>query len=220
MATLKELDDLLIEATQSAYDGDTRPWINRAVSVIAGGILMPDPPQRLSPPMPDLYSSETVSTSTENAYVDLPDTFGRELFFATVGTTPVKIFGVFSEFLRHYPTLSLTSTVVAVSHKAGKLYYQGKPASSVNITLHFYRLPVAMDVEDDDAVPDGIPSHLQESLLVFWAAKEIFNLIEDGIGDQKTNTTVYNSLFSKALIDLEAVVGRDQEPVILEGGTW
>lgn len=218
MATFKELDDLLIAATQGSFDGETRPFINRAVRAIAGGILMPDEPRRLSPPLPDLYTSDVVPTSTENPHAPLPDAFGRELFFATAGGIAVKVFDTFSEFLRYYPTLSLTSTVVAVSHKGKKLYYQGKPPSNVDITIHFYRRPV--DMEDDSDEPDGIPEHLQESLIVGWAAKEIFNLVEDGIGDQKTNTVVYTDIFSKGMLDLEAVIGRDQEPVMLEAVEW
>ncbi len=221
MATLDELNTLLASAIQdnTEFDETLRSsYLNRAVRTIAGGVLMPDRPVRLSPPLPDLYSSDTVSTSTNNPYVDLPSTFGRHLFFAAVGDVSVTIFDMFSEFLRHYPSLSMTGTIVAVSSKAGRLYYQGKPSASTDITVHFHRLPV--DMSDDEDEPDGIPLHLQESLIVNHAAMEIFNLLEDGIDGKNPNTAIYTSLFNKALLDLEAVVGVDQEPVILEGDRW
>jgi len=57
-------------------------------------------------------------------------------------------------------------------------------------------------------------------LIVGWAAKELFNLLEDGIDAPKTNTGVYTSMFQKSLLDLEAVVGRDQESVMIEAVEW
>jgi len=57
--------------------------------------------------------------------------------------------------------------------------------------------------------PTCLPHHLHEDLLVSFAAKEIYDLIEDGVEDKKINYTKYNNAFNKALMELALFVGED-----------
>ena len=64
--------------------------------------------------------------------------------------------------------------------------------------------------------PDCLPVHLQEALLVSFAAWKIFSLIEDGIEGPKVNTDRYDRDFHLALADLKVFLGdEDGEPVFV-----
>jgi len=81
------------------------------------------------------------------------------------------------------------------------------------LTIHYFRLPV--DMEDDDDTPDGIPTQFQKKLLVNYACKEIFSLIEDGIEGQQVNTAKHTGFFLSALRDLELSIPADGRSLIL-----
>ena len=78
MATLAELlTDISTIIQDSSYTTTIlTSRINAAVKHIAGGIRMPDGTSyhgQFSPPLPDLMSVGTVTTSADAAYVSLPD---------------------------------------------------------------------------------------------------------------------------------------------------
>jgi hypothetical protein len=70
-------------------------------------------------------------------------------------------------------------------------------------------------VETTD-VPDGIPAHLHESLLVHFACREIWARIEDGIAEPKNNAIYHHNLYTQALSDLKAFIGTDREPQYIQ----
>lgn len=112
----------------------------------------------------------------------------------------------------------------------GRLYYQPIPTEATELTLWFYRLPTLLanfdpsgentgfmdsgdttfQGDDDtgfidalsDDIPNCLPDHLHKSLLVSYAAKEIFNEIEDGIEGRKINTERYEGKYQQALTAL------------------
>jgi len=109
----------------------------------------------------------------------------------------------------------------------GRLYYQPIPTEATELTVWFYRLPTLLENfdpsgentgfmdsgdttfqgDDDtgfidalsDDIPNCLPDHLHKSLLVSYAAKEIFNEIEDGIEGRKINTERYEGKYQQAL---------------------
>jgi len=175
-------------------------FINQGVSEIAGGMPslldgISDPlPNSLTPPLPDLFTIDTVATSTSAAYVNMPDNFQRDLQFVAASTgSEIDIADSFIEFVETYPLLNKSGRISEVIEHGRKLYYQGIPTVSEEVTIHYYRKPVEM-VNDADT-PDGIPEHLQISLLVNFAAWKAYEHLEDGIEGETPNTIKFKNFF-------------------------
>lgn len=214
---MSTFEELIIRATTLVDDtvltdslGD---FINQGVSEIAGGMqsLLLDV---ITPPLPDLFSIATVTTDTSLAYVDMPDTYHRNLQLAVSASgTEIDIAHSFIAFTETYPALSRVGNISEVSEQGGKLYYQGIPSTEEEINLHFYRKPVIM-VNDSDE-PDGIPEHLQMSLLVNFAAWKAYGFLENGIEGEMPNTIKFKSYFLEALKTLELSIPYDTRGLML-----
>lgn len=182
-------------------------FINQGVLEIAGGIpslldgITNPLPNSLTPPLPDLFTIDTVSTGA-NAYVNMPSNFHRDLqFVSSSAGSEIDIATSFIEFAETYPLLNKSGRISEVIEHGRKLYYQGIPTSAETLTLHYYRKPVNM-VNDDD-VPDGIPVHLQIPLLVNFAAWKAYEHLEDGIEGEIPNTMKFKNLFLEAMRTFE-----------------
>jgi hypothetical protein len=188
-------------------------FINQGVSEIAGGM------QSLSldvimPPLPKLFSIASVTTDVSLAYVNMPSTYHRNLQLAVSARgSEIDIAHSFIDFTETYPALNRTGTISEVVEFGDKLYYQGIPSIAEEINLHFYRKPVIM-VNNDD-VPDGIPEHLQMSLLTNFAAWKAYESIEDGIEGETPNTVKFKSFFIEALKTLELTLSYNTRPMFL-----
>jgi len=194
-------------------------FINQGVFEIAGGIKS-HLYDMITPPLPDLFSIDTVTTDTALAYVNMPSTYQRGLQLAVSARgSEIDIAHSFIDFITTYPSLSRAGNISEVVEHGGKLYYQGIPLVGETLTLHFYRKPVIMVYDMD--VPDGIPEHLQIALLTNFAAWKAYEFLEDGIeGADKTanltpNTIKYKGLFFDALQTLELTIPYDSRGLIL-----
>jgi hypothetical protein len=215
MATLSSLVSAIDKIIKDdSYD--LVSCINEAVNTIAGGIRMPD--GSTSPPLPDLYKSDTVAT-TGLAYVSLPTDYQRNVFnvFDTSWNKiePVRGGGYYSFnlFLKQISNLSLaeTGSIYAVCIKGLKLYYQGIPSAAANIGLHYYRKPVAMALDGD--TPDGIPDHLAGDLIKHWVIKEIMGeQLEAGVTEPSRGFEYHTRRFYERMNDMCDYVGQDGEP--------
>jgi hypothetical protein len=191
--------------------------INTVVNKIAAGIRMPD--KQVSPPLPDLYKYQTIST-TLLAYVALPVDYQRKLF-QVHDSSGYRIscprggdYYSFNRFMRQISNLTLTETgdVYIVCVKGLNLYYQGIPATAKVLGLHYYRKPVAMTADTDE--PDGLPEHLQVDLIKHGVIKEIFGeAIEDGQDNTGIGTKYHTAKFYEAMTDLIDYIGIDSGPI-------
>lgn len=180
MATLSEIDYAIrYNLHEALYDPvDVLLRINTAVSRIAAGIKLPD--GRVSPPLPDLYSTGTVATGSGVPMASLPSTYQRNLFNVVDSdryVVPAPIGGdyySFQMFTRriNYPDMTETGKVTIACVKGSNLYYQAIPTVSVNLSIYFYRKPVAMADQDDE--PDGLPEPFQIDLIKNWVLAEIY----------------------------------------------
>lgn len=208
MATFSALTDIVATIIQDESLEILIPtFLNQGVLEIAGGMdsAFGD---FTTPPLPKLLTIDTVDTVTDVAYVEMPATFQRDLVFAAnEDGTEIDIGNSWIEFMESNPLLSRSGDIYEVIEQGGKLYYQGIPITSEAVTIHFYRLPVDMVLATD--VPDGIPLKLQIPLLVNYACKELFNLIEDGIESAQVNTAKHAQLFLAALRVLELSIPAD-----------
>ena len=205
MATFAELRTYVEQIIQdTSLNSMIGTYLNQGVIEIAGG-MQSALGDWITPPLPELLTIDTITTDTSLAYVSMPTNFQRELqFVANPNGAEIDIEENFILFSETYPLLDQSGSVSAVIEKGNKLYYQGIPTSETDLTIHYYRYPVEMDNITDE--PDGIPKHLQRSLLVNYTAWKIFELIEDGIDGPGSNTERYRNLFFQALKVLELTV--------------
>ena len=212
MATLSELRSQVSTIIQdSSFDNSTIDgYLNRGMLEIAGGIRRPDS-SVLTMPLPELFEIGTVATDTTTFKVSLPVDYQRDVVMAVdEDGRELSIYDSFMEFARIYPGMAATGTINAVAVKGRYLYYQGVPTASEDITIHYHRYPVDMVADADE--PDGIPKNLHIPLLVNFACKEIYSLIEDGMDGKMPNTAKYEAKFMAALEMLEASIPADAEP--------
>jgi len=207
--TFEELIDkvslLVDDASLANSFGD---FINQGIFEIAGGMpslldgIANPLPNTLTPPLPNLFTIGTITTSITAAYVNMPVNFHRDLQFVAASTgSEIDIADSFIEFAETYPLLNKSGRISEVIEHGRKFYYQGIPTSAEVVTLHYYRKPVAMVVAAD--TPDGIPDHLQIPLLVNFAAWKSYEYLEDGIEGETPNTIKFKNLFLEAMRTFE-----------------
>jgi len=209
MATLEVLRDLVSTIIQdtSFTDAVIDGYINDGVTEIAHG-MESSLGRVVTPPLPALFTIGTVATVTDAAYVSMPDGFQRDLrFVARSDGIEVDIANSMIQFSMDYPLMDGSGDVVDTIEYGGNLYYQGIPVVAETLTLHYFKAPTEM--EDDDDEPDGIPIAFQKKLLVNYACKEIYGLIEDGIERQPINTIKFTGLFLSALKAFELSIPYD-----------
>ncbi len=194
---------------ESSLDSDDiAAIINRGVLEIAGGGDRPHGLPKLAP-LPQLVSSGTVAVTSQNT--SMPSTFHRGLFLVfDASGNELKRYDFLTEFLRDAAEYPGTGAPEAFCLVGNSLFCYPVP-SSATLTLHFYRLPV--DMADDADEVDGIPEHFQHKLLVNFAAREIFNLVEQGLEGNTPGTLKHNALYQSAIMDFEREIGpEDTEP--------
>lgn len=227
MATLSDLvsaiDEIIDDAKYTEQIIVKR--INSAVMEIAGGIRMPD--GSTSPPLPDLYTIGSVSTSTTLPYVSLPADYQRKVSLVS-DSTNYKIeppqggdYYSFALFMKIVSRMDLgeAGSIYAVAVKGTKLYYQGIPAAATALGIHYYRKPVDMDADAD--VPDGIPDHLAERLIKHYVIKCIYgDMIEAGVTEPARGFQYHEAQFYQAMTDLCDFIGIDAEPTYYGSGGY
>ena len=216
MSTLSQLTSAIQSVIQDDSYTDITDRINDAVNNIAGGIRMPD--GQTSPPLPDLFTVATVST-TATACADLPTDYQRKVFSVVDSSgdriNPVNGGGYYSFMLFlngcYKKDLTETGQVTRVCVRGRKLYYQGIPSAAADLTVMYYKTPTAIVSNGD--TPEGIPEHLQKRLIKHYVCKEIFGEgLEDGAEARGVGTKYHEGKFYDAMIDLVDYVGIDAEP--------
>lgn len=207
------LDKLIQQVDRITQDNDfdsttITDYLNRGMLEIAGGIRRADS-STITQPLPLLFTVGTVST-TDTYKVALPVDYHRDIVFAVdyLGRE-LTIYDSFIEFMKVYPALNATGMVNALAIKGRDLYYQGIPDTVRVITLHYHRYPV--DMVDGNDEPDGLPPNFH-NILVDYACKEFFSIIEDGIDGKAINTMKYEQRFQRGLEALEASIAAEAAP--------
>lgn len=214
MATLETLIARVKRIIQDPgfSDDEITEYLNEGLQKVAGGMRRPDS-STLTQPLPWLYEVDDVMTTT-TYQVQLPTDYQRDVVAAIVDRSGYKvelsIYDSFQEFVSVYPGLNLAGDVNAIAVKGRYLCYQWVPATSTAITVHYHRYPEYMSQNTDE--PDGLPDFLHIPILVNYACKEIFSIIEDGIDGSAFNTTKYTQRFWDAMLDLEAAIAAEAPP--------
>ena len=209
----------LVYAVQEALQDDA--WtadhiasvLNRGYRAVAKGILLPDKYQ-LTPPLPELYTVDTIDTAAGSGICDLPSDFNRNVVqVLNANAEDIHIEPSFVRFLSLHPGQD-PGSVRTCAVKGKKLLYRDIPSTAETLTVHYYQTPTLMTDEDDE--PTGIPEHLQYPILVGYACAHFFNLIEDGVDGAKVNTGFWKNEHMQGLVDMEIVIGFDALPDYFE----
>ncbi len=224
LAVLIEEIDAIVQDKSVYTPAVIARHINRAQSAIAGGIKMPD--GSVSPPLPALADYDTVAT-TAQAYASLPARYQRKVFKVLDRTGFVIApprggdYYAYQLFLKQISDLRFTEpgSIYKVAVKGAYLCYQGIPAASENMGVHFYRQPADMALDGD--TPDGIPEHLQLRLIRHYVLKEIFGeAIEDGRDNTGIATKYHTGKFFEAMEELAGFIGIDAAPQYYGSGEY
>jgi len=199
MTTERLIASLRRKIQDTSYDDTVLlEKLNNGLLAVAGRVMLPD-----------LVTIDTVTTSSTDAFVDLPDDYHRELHFVSSvqaqGEIPIE--PSFIQFRKRYPLLDSTGSVECVCVAGRLLYYQGRPAAADTVSLVYYRFPTPLDLLALQVEPDGIPAQFHEKLLVSHGAWEIYDEIEDGLDGKQVNTRKYLERYSQAIVELEEFLG-------------
>lgn len=205
-----ELTDTIIEIiADSAFDSEVPALINEAVLKIASGDMVPGK-YELTPPLPDLYTVGTIDTTLSSGICSLPDDFNRDLIqVLNSNSEEIPIMSSARRFLHTYKDQD-AGDVKRCAVQGKRLLYRDIPATAETLTVHYYKTPTTLTETTDE--PTEIPTHLHRKLIVGYVCKEIYDLIEDGIEDPKTNTKHYDAIYQKGLLELEMAIGIDKDP--------
>ncbi len=203
--TLDELTSFVQLIIQdSSFDAYIPSYLNQAQLEVAGG-MKSTLGSWITPPLAGLLTIDTLTTVDDTAYIELPSNYHRRVqFVSNSNNVEIEIAKDFITFSETYPGLSRSGKITSVIDQGNLLYYQAIPSTPEVLTVQYYRKPTDMNLTTDE--PDGIPIHLQKSLLVNHACWKIFELIEDGLEGPGVNTQRYMELFYQALELLELTV--------------
>lgn len=191
-------------------DLDILALINRGRIEIAGGGDRQHG-MALVAPLPGLFTRETVTYTAGSFFVAMPTTFQRELVRVTWGTNKLKRYPSFNRFIDCYENEAGKPEAWCLRGK--DLWIGPEPSEDLTLTIYYYRLPVALTMAPLDTTPDEIPDHLQSRLLVSYACREIYKVLEAGLDMQNPDTAKHDLEFQRALTDLERLIGpADGEP--------
>lgn len=186
-------------------------FLNEGVLAVATGVILPGRFD-LSPPLPDLYTTDTVATDA-NSYVALPSDFNRDVVLvkdSSVNTIP--IIASFQNFIHLYKEEA--GEVDKCSVNGSVLHYRGIPSSPETLAVNYYETPATLTADGD--IPTEIPLVLHRQLVVGYALKEIYNEIELGMEGRKVDMRNYEEIFNQGLVRLRQLIPEDSLPDFYE----
>lgn len=189
-----------------------RSRINESVARIAKGVKLAGQ-ERLSPPLPDLYTTGTVDTVLASDITDLPTNFSRSLIQVLNSNSDIiDLEPSMKKFLQDNPEQS-AGDVRACCVIGNRLMYRDVPSAIETLTVGYYKKPDTLAANDD--TPSAIPEHLHRSLIVGDTLKEIFREIERGMAGPKHETEYYTGVFYAGLNELDELFPYDALPVYI-----
>jgi len=216
-----QLSEIVTAVEDIVHDSDYTSTIikslaNEAVLVVATGVLIPGRRQ-LSPPLPDLYTTSTVTTVLSTGYLSLPADYNRDVIMLvnSDGETITKI----DSWLRFMKSSAdqAAGTVDRYCVSGSRLHYRDIPAVATNLTAHYYKNPTTLTADAD--IPSCIPTVLHRDLIVGYVAREIFNKKELGMAGQKVDTANYDNIFNGGILKLVDILPEDGEPIYCDGSS-
>lgn len=208
-----QLSNIVSEIQDAVKDSyytypDVTVLVNEACTAISLGTMIPGRYER-TPPLPDLYTTDTVTTET-TGILTLPSDYQRNLVMVVDSNgVSIPIMPSSRKFIKKYPEASAGSVFVC-SVMGNRLLYRDIPVVASTLTVHYYSTQDTLTLDTDE--PTWLPLHLHRKLLVGYVCREIFNKIEDGVEGRKVNTEYYTGELLSGLTALEEIIGVDKDP--------
>ncbi len=186
----------------SFSESDIVDYINEGLRAVCGEV-----------PLPELETSTTLTATDTQDYVALPADFLVHLRFAYLDDTNRKLAIMNSLTRLREITLGRTgANVVRVCVSGGNLFYAPVPGTSQDINIVYHKKPTAYTGTEDE--PDYIPANIGPRILLAYACREIYELIEDGAMDQKVNTVHWTQKYQMAMDELKGFLGPMYAPPV------
>ena len=168
--------------------------------------------------IPDLAELATVDTLVDADSVSLPDSYMRDVTRVESVTnevtvsTPGRVYE-YLKFRRRHPVATEGERVTDIAVRKKQLHYYPTPTVAETLQLTFLMNPTDITLSTE---PDCLPAHLHVALLASYAAKIIFEMIEDGVEGKQVNVDRQETKYQLALAALASYVGTsDSEPVFI-----
>jgi hypothetical protein len=182
--------------------------INRGRLEIAGGGDRQHGNEMLAP-LPDLFTSDTITASAATNSVAMPADFQRGLHRVTVGGEKIKQHQTLRELLDKYE--GDTGVPEGWFLKGKTLWFGPSPTSNTDMVVYYHARPTDITASEE---PSEIDEHLQFRLLVNFACKEIFAEIESGMDMRSPDYVKHDALYQRALTDLSRAIGPEEKEAV------
>ena len=204
MATLEQLRTW-IESTvdDDSFEADyIDALINEAIEEIAAQVLLPD-----------LESSDVVTTVVDSAVADLPADYSRGLYGVSIAeqTRQPVVLSSMKLMQERYPDIeaeNVTGDIKYVCTRGTELVYQPVPVEATDVTIRYYMNPTPLASDGDS--PSYIPARMHRPLIVSYVYAILFDDIEDGMEGVKANTQRHEQRYEVALAKLAGSIKTGQ----------
>ncbi len=186
-----EVQKIVDAGTGSFSDEQVLAYLNRGMLAVANRLLLPW-----------LSTSATVTTDTTNT-VSLPAYFHRNLFMATTDDGQLDIISSPKSLEDEYPSDSTDTTLKAVCVIPGNLQYSYTPDDATDITLHYYRRPLDMTLEDTSEPMTSNDDFYM--VIINYAAWQMFSILEQGVEGAKVSTMYHKNEYKEYLEDIKQI---------------
>lgn len=126
--------------------------------------------------------------------------------------TPVRLCAGLAALRRRTAGRMKRGRIRAAAPAGGRLYVWPTPDRPCTLGIGYFRLPRPLVAAPDK--PQCLPPHLVGPLLVNFACRELFERLEEGVGEKKVQSTAYGRRFDAALAELLLLCGPRQEEAV------
>jgi hypothetical protein len=174
------------------------PFINEGLRVVAGEV-----------PLQALEKEDIITTVADEGETSLPSDYQNHLRYAYSNTGRRRL-RIYSNLVRlREMTPTNTGGFIARCAVSGTrtLHYTPVPSTEEELSIIYHSMPEPYESLTSEDEEDIIPAHIGPRILLAYACKEIWNLIEDGTEGQQVNTAKWENKYEMALEDLRTFVG-------------
>lgn len=198
-----------IQDPSFTVEDDILPLIQEAIETAAHEL-----------PHAALATSDVIDVDAEESGpLSLPEDYHHDVYRVENVThnRPVNIRTNVEVLDRLYDGLESPGPIADVAVEGQELYFQPNPATAdQQLKVFYYAKPEPPEIDDVDYEPEWLPERLHNTIIVDYALKELFGLIEDGIDGQKVNTAFYEARYARGRQQLEKHTRQNprQKPII------
>ena len=181
-----------IQDDSFTVEGHIMPLINEALDLVAYDFCHAG-----------LASTAVINIAAgDTGPAPLPEDYHHDVYRVENETfkRPVFVRSNIDVLAKLYDELESTGPIDDVAAEGDQLYFEPYPTTTdQRLKVYYYRKPVEYESIDTDETPEWLPASFHKSLIVDYALKELWALVEDGIDGQKINTSFYNSTYLMGL---------------------